>query len=39
MQLFSLTPLEVLLGLMTITGIGAFIMACWRNIKNDNQKK
>lgn len=36
MRLFPLTPLGALFGLLAVVGIVVFIVACWRNIKQDD---
>ena len=39
MRLFPLTPLGVLFGLLAVVGIVVFIVACWRNIKQDDNER
>ena len=39
MRLFPLTPLGVLFGLLAVLGIVVFIVACWRNIKQDDNER
>ena len=37
MQIFQLTPQQILVGLFAMVGILVFTIACWRNIhSNDN---
>ncbi len=35
MQLFLLTPLGIFFGLLAVVGVIIFIVACWRNLKDD----
>jgi hypothetical protein len=37
MQIFPLTPQQILFGLLALVGILVFTIACWRNIHSDDK--